>query len=411
MRWLLFVALSLLAGAGALFIVLIDAEPLVTRTENLSPSAVAQARRLFLFNDPRRMLAGEQRRVALPATLIDEGINYLASRALHGRGALVLGEDSAETRLTLRVPWPRWLGERFLNLRAIINESQGEPRIAAAAIGATPIPQWLAEFTLLTTVRAVGYGQEWDMARGAVRRLTFEPRQGVVLVDFVWQPALLDKVRGMAIDAAELPRFEHAHRTLVTLLDHKAPKSAMPLRQVLRPMLEATAGQQPRQRRAALLVLALYIAEKNLAHLIPVARQWPQPHRVTLTLRDREDSAQHFVVSAALAAWAGEPAAEAIGVYKELDDARHGSGFSFADLAADRAGTRFGELVLRQPERIDALLRTDIADTDLMPSQEGLPEYLYQPEFRRRYGGPGTPAYRAVEAEIERRLAALPLYR
>ncbi len=207
MRWLLFVALSLLAGAGALFIVLIDAEPLVTRTENLSPSAVAQARRLFLFNDPRRMLAGEQRRVALPATLIDEGINYLASRALHGRGALVLGEDSAETRLTLRVPWPRWLGERFLNLRAIINESQGEPRIAAAAIGATPIPQWLAEFTLLTTVRAVGYGQEWDMARGAVRRLTFEPRQGVVLVDFVWQPALLDKVRGMAIDAAELPRF------------------------------------------------------------------------------------------------------------------------------------------------------------------------------------------------------------
>lgn len=411
MRWLVFVALSLLAGAGALFVALTDGEPLVKRSETISPDAVAQARRLFLFNDPRRMQPGEQRRVALPASLIDEGINYLASRALHGRGALMLAEDTAEVRLTLRAPWPGRLGERFLNLRAIINESQGEPRIAAAAVGATPIPRRLAEFALLSTVRALGYAQEWNMARGAVRRLTFEPAQGVVLVDFVWQPALLDKARNVAIDAAELPRFEHAHRTLVALFDHKAPGTAMPLREALKPMLEATAGQQPRQRRAALLVLALYVAEKNLAHLIPAARHWPQPHRVTLTLRDREDSAQHFVVSAALAAWAGEPAAEAIGVYKELDDARHGSGFSFADLEADRSGQRFGELLLRRPERIDALLGSDFADSDLMPAQEGLPEYLHQPEFRRRYGGPGTPAYRAVEAEIERRLAALPLYR
>ncbi|MBK7813600.1 MAG: hypothetical protein IPJ52_04425 [Rhodocyclaceae bacterium] len=86
-------------------------------------------------------------------------------------------------------------------------------------------------------------------------------------------------------------------------------------------------------------MLALYIAEKNWPP-IPVARQWPQPHRVTLTLRDREDSAQHFVVSAALAAWAGEPAAEAIGVYKELDDARHGAALVRRP-RRDRAGTRF----------------------------------------------------------------------
>ena len=410
MRWLVFVALSLLAGAGTLFVVLTDGAPLVKRSETISPDAVAQARRLFLFNDPRRMLAGEQRRVALPATLIDEGINYLASRALHGRGALVLAEDMAEVRLALRTPWPRWLGERFLNLRVIINESQGEPRIAAAAIGTMTISSRLAEFVLLSTVRAFGYEQEWLLARGAVRRLTFEPRQGAVLVDFVWQPALLDRARNVAIDAADLPRFERAQRTLVALLDHKAPGTAMPLREVLKPMLDDDAGQQ-RQRRAALLVLALYAAEKNLAHLVPAARDWPRPHVVTLTLRDREDSAQHFVVSAALAAWTGEPAAEAIGLYKELDDARHGSGFSFADLAADRAGTRFGELVAQHPERLDALLQSALTDADLMPPLDGLPEYLSQREFLRRFGGPGAPAYRRMIDEIERRFAAMPLYR
>lgn len=411
MRWLVLLLLLLLGGAGALFIAATDDEPLVKRSEAIAPDAVAQARRLFLANDPRQLLPGEQRRVALPALLIDEAINYLVTRSLHGRGALVLAEDLAEVRVTLPVPWPQWPGQRFLNVRTLISESRGEPRIAAAAVGTTPIPARLAEFILLSTVRALGYGQEWDMARSAVRQLTFEPRQGAVLVDFVWQPALLDKARSAVIDPAEVPRFEHATRTLAALLDHKAPGTARPLREVLKPMLEVSGSEGLKQRRTALLVLALYAAEKNLAQLVPAARQWPQPHRVTLTLRNREDSAQHFVVSAALAAWTGEPAADAIGLYKELDDARHGSGFSFADLAADRAGTRFGELVAQHPERLDALLSGEVTDAEIMPRLDDLPEYLSQREFLRRFGGPGAPAYQTMIGEIERRLAAMPLYR
>ncbi|MBK7813601.1 MAG: hypothetical protein IPJ52_04430 [Rhodocyclaceae bacterium] len=176
MRWLLFVALSLLAGAGALFIVLIDAEPLVTPTENLSQ--VPLPRRGGCSCSTIRAACWPASSAASPCQPHRSTRHQLSGqpRAARPRRA-VLGEDSAETRLTLRVPWPAG-SANVSSTRAIISESQGEPRIAAAAIGATPIPQWLAEFTLLTTVRAVGYGQEWDMARGAVRRLTFEPRQG-----------------------------------------------------------------------------------------------------------------------------------------------------------------------------------------------------------------------------------------
>jgi uncharacterized protein YfiM (DUF2279 family) len=130
-----------------------------------------------------------------------------------------------------------------------------------------------------------------------------------------------------------------------------------------------------------------------------------------LILLGRHDSAQHFAVSAALAAWAGEPAANAIGLYKEVEDARGGSGFSFADLAADRAGTRFGELVAEGSPRLDVALRGSLGDSDLAPSLDGLPEALSEAEFQRRYGGRDNPAYRQLLAEIERRLAALPLYR
>lgn len=410
MRRLVILFLFLLfVSTGTLFIATTDAEPLVKRSETISPNAIAQARRLFQFNDPRRMQAGAERRVALPAMLVDEGINSLANRMLQGRGAFALAEDSAELRLTLRIPWPRGLGERFLNLRARVNETQSTPGITAAAVGKLPIPARFAEFALLATIRSLGFEQQWVQLRGAVRRLTFEPERGIVLVDFVWQPALLDQVRSIAIDPVELPYFREAQEKLFTTLRNQLPGTSLSLCVVLKPLLAPTTPSWE-HRRAALMVLAVYLANKNLAHLIPAAQQWPHPPGVTLTLRERNDTAQHFIISAALATWAGEPAAAAVGLYKELDDSRHGSGFSFADLAADRAGTRFGELVQRQPERLDTLLQSNCTDADLMPQLGDLPEYLSQREFQRRFGGANSPAYQHLIEKIEQRLNALPLY-
>ncbi|PKO40893.1 MAG: hypothetical protein CVU33_01690 [Betaproteobacteria bacterium HGW-Betaproteobacteria-6] len=103
--------------------------------------------------------------------------------------------------------------------------------------------------------------------------------------------------------------------------------------------------------------------------------------------------------------------ADAIGVYKEMADARHGRGFSFADLAADRAGTRFGELLSGAAPRLDALLDKAFSDGDLIPLISDLPESISAAEFRRQFGNTGSPAYRQLTTEIERRLDALPLYK
>ena len=64
------------------------------------------------------------------------------------------------------------------------------------------------------------------------------------------------------------------------------------------------------------------------------------------TLLGRRDLAQHFFVSGYLTATMGAEAANAAGVAKELVDANTTSGFSFADLAADRAGVRFADGVM-----------------------------------------------------------------
>ena len=84
-------------------------------------------------------------------------------------------------------------------------------------------------------------------------------------------------------------------------------------------------------------------AGHSLERILPEAAVWPQPARQTVTLDGRDDFAKHFMVSAAIAAYADTALSDAIGLYKEIEDSRIGSGFSFNDIAADRAGTKFGE--------------------------------------------------------------------
>ena len=146
----------------------------------------------------------------------------------------------------------------------------------------------------------------------------------------------------------------------------------------------------------------------------PPRRDWPRPPPRKILIAGREDFPQHFTISAAIAANAGAPLSDAIGLYKEVDDSRGGSGFSFNDIAADRAGTRFGELAAGSRGSATKLQRqvsTGVRDTDILPPVADLPEFLSEAEFKRRYGGISGSAYKSMMADIERRVAALPLYR
>jgi hypothetical protein len=130
----------------------------------------------------------------------------------------------------------------------------------------------------------------------------------------------------------------------------------------------------------------------------------------TPTMRGRHDTAQHFVVSAALVALVGSQAAEAIGMLKELNDANGGSGFSFADLAADKAGVTFAEQ-LRGSENLLAELPTRFTVADFVPDLAGLPEGLMREQLAKQFGSTSDERFRAQRAEIRRRIQALPAYR
>lgn len=409
LAWLAGTLLLLVLAAGGLLLAALEDQALVARSATISPLSIAQARWLLQRNDPRRLRQGDLRQAAIPASLVDEAANYAATRFLRGRAAFRLGESGAELRYSLQLPdLPG--GERFMNLRLGLVEQEGLPAIATVHIGPVPVPPTLAEALLAVAVRLAGREREWQLGRQAIQKIGLQNALQRVIVTYAWEPALLESARSVALDREDMARLRSAHEMLVGLLDQHASGSRVELAPVLASLLDVNGIDQRENRRAALFVLAAYLSERRLATLLPEAANWPAARSVRLLLRGRIDSAQHFVISAALAAWAGEPLADAIGVYKELADARHGGGFSFADLAADRAGTAFGESLLRRPERLDQLLQEGFDESAIVPALSGLPEYLGEREFRNRFGQPGSPAYQQVIAEIDRRLFALPLH-
>ena len=214
-------------------------------------------------------------------------------------------------------------------------------------------------------------------------------------------------------------RSAKAYQTRLAELIRPSATGRMPLSSLLLPLMElarqrsAESGKAVEENQAAILVLTLYVNGRDLATLVPAARNWPIPGPGRVALGGRDDFAQHFTISAALSATSGSPLADAVGLYKEVQDSRGGSGFSFNDIAADLAGTRFGEQATASEAAAIALQRRVAqvnSDADLLPKVSDLPEFLSESEFKRRYGGIGSPAYNAMMRDIDQRLSALPLY-
>lgn len=172
------------------------------------------------------------------------------------------------------------------------------------------------------------------------------------------------------------------------------------------------------ENRAALLALGIFLGSERVEALVgPVrtgALQDCKPNPYHVVLANRQDLRLHFVISAVLKVISDSGMSSAAGEFKELLDAgRGGSGFSFADLAADMAGLELAEGLLDgtgEGRRILAVLAETTDESVFFPLIDGLPEGLSQERFELEYGGLQDPRYRAMVEQIAQRLASLPLY-
>ncbi len=184
--------------------------------------------------------------------------------------------------------------------------------------------------------------------------------------------------------------------------------------------LRTSAGGDPRrENRAAVYALATLLADRRVQQLYGriadddahIFRQYWIPNRARL--HDRVDLNRHYWISALIAMAANTQVSDLLGELKEQIDAGDGgSGFSFRDLLADRAGTRLGEMAVRDPAAARLIQRrlAQLGGPDqLIPEGDDLPEGLTAERLRSEYGGVNGPGYRRLVDEIERRVERLPL--
>lgn len=407
--WLVFVVL--LALTGVMWLVL-DDQPRIQRSVEFTPANLERARRILEQNNPRTMQPGALHTLSIGQEDAELAANYLASRYGYGSVRLVL--QSGVALLTASTPIAG-LGQ-YVNIEATLKETPTLPRFERVHIGRMPIPGRMADWVLARIVARLHTPASHRAGGDVIKRVSFT--DGQLAVIYAWHVDLVDRLRALVLSNDDRERLRLYYAQLGAVSRSFAAKR-LSLTDVLPPIFRlaherSRSGDAVMENRAAILVLAFYAHGTGLAAVVPAARSWPRPAARILTLHGRDDFPKHFMLSAALAASAGGPLSDAVGLYKEIDDARHGSGFSFNDLAADRAGTRFGEFATASKDtalRLQQRLSAGVRESDLMPETSDLPEFMSEAEFQRRFGGIGAPAYQHMIATIERRIAALQLYR
>lgn len=406
---------------GTIFFLAIDNEPQVSREVQITQEQIARAKNI-LDTHRYRVRPGTTATVTIEWEDIDTALNYLAYHLKQGRAKSRLDDRSAHIRISLPVPEiAAIIDNAYVNLEVLVTESNGIPAVHSLRIGRLTIPDSVTGFVLQRLFSWLAMiSPDIRVGMEAFRKINLS-KKGIA-VTYYWQGWGNDQddqfsVSAPLFDQQALARLLHYH-TFLNQINRQNPAQTIALSEVLTRLMQETARKAPyhdiqAEMRTAILIAAFHVMQLPLKYITPEAAKWPPPVRVGITLDGRADFAMHFISSAAITAYTDTVLSDAIGLYKELQDARSGSGFSFNDIAANRAGTSFAAKIMESrssAQKIRATILAGIDDSDLMPYWADLPEHLGEQTFLAKFGGTHTAAYQELIDKIERRVSSLRLF-
>jgi hypothetical protein len=406
---------SLLAPFSVLPWLLLDRAPAIEPPADFRRTDLAWVKSLFQKHDPRRQTPDIIHSIQLDEAELNRLLNYAVElRQVSGISA-ELTPGLATITATLAVADNPF--GRYLNLTVQVAEAPDGIRIDGLQLGSLPLPGVLADWTVRLAHAWLRRDETYATLAEAFAQVSFDENQATL--DYRWHPALWTQLERKSADLLIAPedqaRMLAYAEQLDALLKPRPHGSRMPLAEVMAPLFAhalQSGGVAADENRAALTALGAYLSGISLPKLLEGgSRSTRRAPRVLVTLHGRRYFAEHYVISAAIAVNGGSRLANAIGLIKEEEDATRGSGFSFTDLAANRAGVLLGEHATgAAAERVLQRLAAARSDADLMPDFRDLPEFMAQAEFDRRYGPIGGPRYQKLIDLIDARLAAHPLH-
>ena len=409
---LLLIFLTPLAIGLAIYLA-IDGHPTIDRAAAITPSSVERAKRILDQNDPRKLKSGETRTVATSAADLDLAANYLAQQYGRGHARVELRSGNVSAGASLRLPLiPIPL---FVNIDAALVENDPTASLESLRIGQLPVPAWLASWSAPRLLSWLVPELDYNAFIDAVKKVSMNEAR--LSVTYQWQANLADQLRAVLIPRKDQEQLRIYQERLADIV--QAAKTAdLALTDLLVAMFKLAAERSlssdaAAENRAALFILMHYVTAKPLDAILPDAKSWPAPAKHRIVLDTPEEFPRHFITAASLAANAGGALAQAVGVYKEIEDARAENGIAIKNFAADRAGKRFGAYAGNgaSAKKLQKKLAHGLSEKEILPATADLPPFMSADEFKRRFESVESKEYKKIMADIDRRIAALPLYR
>ncbi|MFA7060180.1 MAG: hypothetical protein WC156_05110 [Pedobacter sp.] len=434
-RWLFIIALSFiipLVSIALLAGLALEKDPLVVRT---SVPTVESAQQVKYLAKTILSALEDQREITVIAAS-ESDLN--AVMLMGGRGVRRFSGQAFVTpgvlRVNISLRMPRNPFGQYLNLRGEILPDERGLNIDGVKIGKLPLSGWLL----------------WSASKNLLNVIMGNNDGSVMLESIssldITRDTVVVKIASLAKNKERLKRLQHLMSKLAQvgqngkkqwdtavitqyytrLLETERrfqPPANPSLADFLGPLFQlarerSAAGDPVMENSSALMALSIYLGNPlfdTLAHInLPKELLSRSAHLQKVSLGGRQDLRLHFIVSAGLKLLSDNSISSTIGEFKELLDAnREGSGFSFVDLAAGRAGIRFVQVATDSSEgarRLQKLLAGHTEESLFFPIVADFPEDMLKVEFEQRYKGLDSAAYQSLVHEIDRRIDQCPVY-
>jgi hypothetical protein len=418
--------------AGVALWLSVEEGPLPFRPAVVTSGEKRDVLRLIRSKSPRSLKAGQTHTLRLTEHDVNVLLSWGLSLGSSDRKAQVsFAPDQAS--LDVSVGLTRGGKRRYLNLQLAgnvhIKEGDLTLRVDRCRLGNMRVPSWLVNPWCPVVASLLDYDRRSKPFLDAIKVATVGPDWIEATYTCVnLPPGFREDLFGPAGTGEEVLASARAQAEHLLAIVEELPRGQRPTFTLCFETAFALARERSVERdpvaenRAAIFALGVLLGhqrvEEFLGQVLPdtsykTARQALR----RIPLRERTDWTKHFCVSAAIALLSDAIVSDAAGLFKEELDAdteAGGSGFSFADLVADRAGTTFAVRATCD-EAVARAMQDRLADgfkvDDIFPSPAGLPEGISDAELESSYGGVGGPVYLRLVEDIEQRVASCAAYR
>jgi len=399
---------------GSITVYSLHDTPLVAKPDPLSPQQVKRVKKFIQKNDPALFVPGKN----YSTSISESQLNLIISHTLaqfHDRLRVKTRLFNNSLYITSSLKLPANPAGHYLNITTELKENASQIIINSLKVGDIEVPVFIASLLL-----KLGHDEmssnfiEYKYAINSI--IDFKLLKKRIFINYIWNPANTTAIKNriassvISYDLRQRIVAYTQHLTVVNrLLTDPRPSLTMLLQPMFKFAIERSKNNNPvEENRALFMTLGAHMLRKNIPLLMGNRNIEHIPHR-DYFLHNRNDLSKHFLISSAITAIADPAVAQAIGLEKEFDDSEGGSGFSFADLAADHAGVALANIGLASREQAQ-LLQQSLANTqnesDFMPSIDNLKEGLQHINFTALYKNTNSKKYKNVIRLINKRIAA-----